>query len=82
MPKAIIIAAAILGASYVLGNLHKSYPFNVGGSIPGLYIVNTVTGSARMCTVDSCDPTENPPRGNPIDPDDRLGLFPKKQEPQ
>ncbi len=45
LPKAIVVAAVILGVSFVLGNLHRFAPGHDGG----IYRVNTVTGDMMRC---------------------------------
>ena len=53
-----LLAAAIfaLAAAYFLTNLHKATPMPVGGEggIGGVYIHNTVTGTAVYCVGPRC----------------------------
>lgn len=54
VPKAIVVAAVVLGASFVLGNLYKIAPQGVaqGAVEGGIYRINTVTGDVVWCQED------------------------------
>jgi len=48
IPTAIVIAAAVLGTSFMLGNLHQ---ISSAGDYENIrvYRLNTVTGEVRVC---------------------------------
>ena len=52
---AIVISAFVLGASYILGNLHKLMPSGHDGAV---YRINTVTGDVIWCVKTECVKTK------------------------
>jgi hypothetical protein len=77
MQRAIVIAAVILGASYVLGNLHKVHPVDFG--VPSVYLVNTITGSLWWCAAESCSKVAREQGANPFFVPDNLSPEKKAQ---
>ena len=51
-PAAIIVAAALLGAAYVLGNLHTIVTDSARA-----YSINVITGTVTYCSDYACGPT-------------------------
>ena len=59
--KAIVIAAALLGISYLLANLHivRNAEMKTGEStVPTAYVINVITGSTVFCQPSICSALE------------------------